>query len=90
MLMQPYLMPDPIVADPSKIPATKLPETYLYDIPTTVGQEIELIDLGGTTAIQEVLSAEQQRPTTDVAYALDGPSPRKVLPAVSYRRHRAK
>lgn len=71
-LMQPYLMPDPIVADPSKIPATKLPETYLYDIPTTVGQEIELIDLGGTTAIQEVLSAEQQRPTTDVAYALDG------------------
>ena len=71
-LMQPYLMPDPIVADPSKIPATKLPETYLYDIPTTVGQEIELIDLDGTTAIQEVLSAEQQRPTTDVAYALDG------------------
>lgn len=71
-LMQPYLMPDPIVADPSKIPATKLPETYLYDIPTTVGQEIELIDLDGTTAIQEVLCAEQQRPTTDVAYALDG------------------
>ncbi|MBR2202752.1 MAG: glycoside hydrolase family 95 protein [Prevotella sp.] len=71
-LMQPYLMPDPIVADPSKIPATKLPETYLYDIPTTVGQEIELIDLDGTTAIHEVLSAEQQRPTTDVAYALDG------------------
>ncbi|MBR6088107.1 MAG: glycoside hydrolase family 95 protein [Prevotella sp.] len=71
-LMQPYLMPDPIVADPSKIPATKLPETYLYDIPTTVGQEIELIDLDGTTAIQEVLSAEQQRPTTDVAYAPDG------------------
>lgn len=71
-LMQPYVMPEPIVADPSKIPATKLPETYLYDIPTTVGQEIELIDLDGTTAIQEVLSAEQQRPTTDVAYALDG------------------
>lgn len=71
-LMQPYLMPDPIVADPSKIPATKLPDTYLYDIPTTAGQEIELIDLNGTTAIQEVLSAEQQRPTTDVAYALDG------------------
>lgn len=71
-LMQPYLMPDPIVADPSKIPATKLPDTYLYDIPTTAGQEIELIDLDGTTAIQEVLSAEQQRPTTDVAYALDG------------------
>ena len=71
-LMQPYLMPDPIVADPSKIPATKLPDTYLYDIPTTAGQEIELIDLNGTTAIQEVRSTEQQRPTTDVAYALDG------------------
>ena len=71
-LMQPYLMPDPIVADPSKIPATKLPDTYLYDIPTTAGQEIDLIDLNGTTAIQEVRSTEQQRPTTDVAYALDG------------------
>lgn len=41
-LMQPYVMPDPIVADESKIPATSLPTTYLYDIPTTAGETIEL------------------------------------------------
>lgn len=39
-LMQPYGMPDPIVKDKSKIPATKLADTYLYDIPTTAGEEI--------------------------------------------------
>lgn len=42
-LMQPYRMPAPIVKDKSKIPATFLPETVLYDIPTEVGQEIELV-----------------------------------------------
>ena len=42
-LTQPYGMPNPIVADSSKIPATTLPTTYLYDIPTTVGQAVTLI-----------------------------------------------
>lgn len=42
-LMQPYRMPAPIVKDKSKIPATFLQETVLYDIPTEAGQEIELV-----------------------------------------------
>ena len=42
-LMQPYRMPAPIVKDKSKIPATFLPETVLYDIPTEAGQEIVLV-----------------------------------------------
>ena len=37
-LTAPYLMPDPIVADMSKIPETTLPVTYLYDIPTRPGE----------------------------------------------------
>ena len=47
-LMQPYEMPAPIVADESKIPATVLPETYLYDIPTTPGQVLTLTAVNGT------------------------------------------
>lgn len=47
-LMQPYNMPEPIVVNEAKIPQTNLPETWLYDIPTTVGQEIELIPAGST------------------------------------------
>lgn len=35
-------MPNPIVKDMKKIPETKLPKTYLYEIPTTAGEEIEL------------------------------------------------
>ena len=46
-LMQPYEMPAPIVADESKIPATVLPETYLYDIPTTPGQVLTLTAVNG-------------------------------------------
>ena len=71
-LMQPYVMPDPIVADASKIPATTLPTTYLYDIPTTAGQEVELIDAAGTAAIYTFRSEEQLLPTSTQAYALDG------------------
>ena len=71
-LMQPYVMPDPIVADASKIPATTLPTTYLYDIPTTAGQEVELIDAAGTAAIYTFRSEEQILPTSTQAYALDG------------------
>lgn len=41
-LSMPYDMPEPIVADMNKIPATKLPDTFLYDIPTEAGQEIVL------------------------------------------------
>lgn len=39
---KPYNMPEAIVADTNKIPETKLPVTYLYDIPTAAGEEIEL------------------------------------------------
>ena len=53
-LMQPYVMPDPIVADPSKIPATTLPATNLYDIPTTAGQELHLVDEASATGITEI------------------------------------
>lgn len=42
-LMQPYEMPAPLVKDRSKIPATVLPETFLYDIPTKSGQVVELV-----------------------------------------------
>ncbi|MBO5550280.1 MAG: hypothetical protein J5954_11780, partial [Prevotella sp.] len=53
-LMQPYVMPDPIVANPSKIPATTLPATNLYDIPTTAGQELHLVDEASATGITEI------------------------------------
>ena len=70
-LMQPYVMPDPIVADASKIPTTKLPTTYVYDIATSAGQEIELVDQSSETAIQTVSTAVQQQ-AAPVRYALDG------------------
>ncbi len=41
-LTHPYVMPAPIVADMKKIPDTHLPQTWVYDIPTMPGQEIEL------------------------------------------------
>ena len=71
-LMQPYVMPDPIVADHSKIPATTLPTTYLYDIPTTAGQEIELVDLNETTAIRDVTPSDCQHAVSSTAYSIDG------------------
>ena len=70
-LMQPYIMPDPIVADPSKIPSTTLPTTYLYDIPTTAGQEIELVAGDAGTGIQTISCMEQAQQSADV-FALDG------------------
>jgi len=42
-LTQPYNIPEPIVADSSKIAKTVLPQTYLYDIPTTIGETITLV-----------------------------------------------
>ena len=62
-LMQDYNMPEPIVADASKIPATILPETYLYDIPTMAGQEIELIGQDSDTAIRTVNATDAQLST---------------------------
>ena len=50
-LMQPYVMPKAIVANASKIPQTTLPTTYLYDIPTTAGQEIELQEYSSTAVV---------------------------------------
>ncbi|MBQ0075269.1 MAG: autotransporter, partial [Prevotella sp.] len=55
-LMQPYVMPKAIVANASKIPQTTLPTTYLYDIPTTAGQEIELQEYNSSTAVVSVSS----------------------------------
>lgn len=52
VLMQPYGMPEPIVKDKSKIPATLLEDTYLYDIPTQAGEEIMLVS--STTGIVDV------------------------------------
>ena len=50
-ITQPYTMPAPIVADMKKIPETKLPKTYLYDIPTAPGQEIELVEISTSSDI---------------------------------------
>ncbi len=44
-------MPEPIVADRSRIPQTNLPTTYLYDIPTEAGQEIELLGTGSSSGL---------------------------------------
>lgn len=71
-LMQPYVMPDPIVVNPSKIPATSLPTTYLYDIPTTAGQEIELIDRDETSAIITIQQPDQLFSGSPIVYAVDG------------------
>ena len=71
-LVQPYVMPDPIVADASKIPATSLPSTYLYDIPTTVGQEIELISRDASSAIITIEGPDQLSTRSSIAYSIDG------------------
>lgn len=56
--MQPYGMPEPIVKDASKIPATTLPDTYLYDIPTNAGEEITLV--GGLATSVPVLGLSKE------------------------------
>jgi len=55
-ITKPYELPDPIIVNKSKIPQTKLPETYLYDIPTVAGQEIELTQ--ATSSIDEISAAD--------------------------------
>ena len=71
-LMQEYNMPEPIVKDASKIPATVLPTTYLYDIPTTAGQEIELIDKAETTAIETITPSPNTHHLSPFTYNLAG------------------
>ncbi len=70
-LMQPYGTPDPIVKDMSKIPNTVLPTTYLYDIPTTAGEEIQLVDLLAT-GIKVVGHQEKINNKNNGTYNLNG------------------
>ena len=65
-----YNMPDPIVADMSKIPDTVLPETYVYDIPTEPGQEIELVRK--TSMIDDIIAGETVKAEDTAAYDILG------------------
>lgn len=65
-LNQLYGMPDPIVADPSKIPATQLPVTYVYDIPTYAGEVVELTSEVSSVEAPAVDQAAQQGPVYDL------------------------
>ena len=69
-LMQPYCTPDPIVKDESKIPATLLEDTYLYDIPTQAGEEITLVSC--TTGIVNVSAQQPSSDSSHVRYNLGG------------------
>jgi len=69
-LMQPYKMPAPIVVNPSKIPQTVLEETYLYDISTTAGQVLELVDAASASGIETMQPSAQR--TVKAAYDLQG------------------
>ena len=71
-LMQPYELPAPIVANPSKIPATNLPDTYCYDIPTTAGQVIELVCQDGTVGMEAVCTTDRSSGKTGIAYSVNG------------------
>lgn len=66
---QPYVMPAPIVVDMKKIPETKLPETYLYDIPTVPGQEIELVE---ASTSMNIIPSEETVDTDTRRYDLLG------------------
>ncbi len=72
-LTQPYVMPDPIVVNASKIPETKLPASYVYDIPTVAGQEIELVDISSVTGVEPVqLRAHADAECGGTAYSTSG------------------
>lgn len=89
-LMQPYTMPEPIVADKSKIPETHLATTYLYDIPTVAGQEIELVDQSTPTALDRLTSDGADTSAHVVAYAVDGarvPASYKGVVVVKGHKH---
>lgn len=89
-LMQPYIMPEPVVADKSKIPETHLAMTYLYDIPTVAGQEIELVDQSTPTALYRLTSNGADTSAHAVAYAVDGarvPASYKGVVVVKGHKH---
>ena len=66
-------MPDPIVVNASKIPETKLPASYVYDIPTVAGQEIELVDISSVTGVEPVqLRAHADAECGGAAYSTGG------------------
>lgn len=69
-LMQPYGTPEPIVKDMSKIPATHLAETYLYDIPTQAGDEITLVN--SVTGIVNVAATKSCSESDTTLYNLSG------------------
>jgi hypothetical protein len=71
-LMQPYVMPAPIVVNASKIPDTNLPTTYLYDIPTTAGQEILLVADRTSTGITMATYKEDRDNDSLPVYTVDG------------------
>ncbi len=56
-----YDMPEPVVVNSDKIPDTILPETYLYDLPTAAGDEIELVR--ATSSVDGIMTEET--PVTD-------------------------
>lgn len=63
-------MPEPIVVNPGKIPETKLPDTYLYDIPTVAGQSVSLVQ--SSTAISEITAPSISDDTDTDRYNLLG------------------
>lgn len=69
-ITKPYNMPAPIVADVKKIPETKLPETYLYDIPTLPGQEIELVHK--SASVEDITADEASSVSNDGCYNVLG------------------
>ncbi len=69
-ITRPYVMPEPIVVNPSKIPETKLPDTYLYDIPTVAGQSVSLVQ--SSTAISEITAPSISDDTDTDRYNLLG------------------
>ena len=71
-LTQPYELPAPIVVNASKIPATNLPATYVYDIPTSAGQEIELVSLDAAAGIEAVRNTGRLTGKDGKAYSIDG------------------
>ncbi|MEE1093059.1 MAG: hypothetical protein UHZ01_08290, partial [Prevotella sp.] len=71
-LMQAYEMPEPLVVNPSKIPDTNLPTTYLYDIPTKAGDVIILIDKDETSGISSAVMPEENTSADSAIYSTDG------------------
>lgn len=72
VLMQAYNMQSPIVANASKIPSNNLQTTYLYDIPTTAGQEIELINIDATSILDNIATHESHHDSTQTMYSVNG------------------